>query len=80
MSTMSHADPEAPDRVPELLTIGEAADYLRMSPSWVRKATADGRLPVVKLGARVVYRRVDLADYVERLARPRRLPRREVAS
>jgi excisionase family DNA binding protein len=77
VTTMSHLDPEASDRgVPELLTIGEAADYLRMSPSWVRKATADGRLPVVQLGARVVYRRVDLAEYVQRLAGPRRVGRR----
>ena len=76
MSMTTSAIPDPAPSPPELLTISEAADYLRMSPSSVRKATADGRLPVVQLGARVVYRRVDLAEYVERLARPRRLGRR----
>lgn len=75
--------------VPELsryLSPQEAADYLRMSLSWLRKATRAGKLPRITLGWRIVYDRVDLDAFVaERKqaaawdawdARPRRRARR----
>jgi excisionase family DNA binding protein len=34
---------------------GDVAKYLKASVSWVRKATAAGRLPCVRLGAMVRY-------------------------
>ena len=49
----------------EALTVVEAADFLRLGQSTVYKMAADGRLPSVKLGGRLVFRRADLSDYLE---------------
>jgi excisionase family DNA binding protein len=68
MSTIEAPTPEAPD----LLTIPEAALYLRISASMVRRITAEGRLACVQIGTRTLYRREDLAAYVAALAAPRR--------
>ena len=46
------------------LTPAEAAEYLRMSLSWVRKATRAGALPHAQLGWRLVYDRKDLDEFV----------------
>ena len=43
-----------------------AADYTKMSLSWLRKRTAAGEIPHIKLGRRVVYDRLDLDDYMDR--------------
>jgi excisionase family DNA binding protein len=43
----------------------EAASYLRVSVSWIRKATRRGEVPSFRIGARVVYDRGDLDLYVE---------------
>jgi len=58
---MKHGNPN--DRY---LTAPQAADYLKVSLSWIRKKTASGELPHVKLGSRVVYVRDDLDDFMER--------------
>ena len=42
-----------------------AADYTKMSLSWLRKRTAAGEVPHIKLGRRVVYDRLDLDAYME---------------
>ena len=49
---------------PRYLNAQEAADYLRISVSWVRKATRSGELPHAKIGCRVIYDRTDLDEYV----------------
>ena len=36
-----------------------------MSLSWLRKKTAAGEIPHIKLGRRVVYDRKDLDEYME---------------
>ena len=59
-------------RVPEpsrYLAPQEAADYLRMSLSWLRKATRRREVPAIPIGARIVYDRVDLDGYVDQLKR-----------
>jgi excisionase family DNA binding protein len=50
-----------PDR---LLDAGEVAEMLRVPQRWVRDATRDGRLPHVKLGRHVRYRREELLAYI----------------
>ena len=52
------------------LTVTEAADELAVTERFIRKLIADGDLPAVKVGARVVrIRRSDLED----LLRPARV-------
>jgi excisionase family DNA binding protein len=52
------------------LTVAEAADELAVTERFIRKLIADGDLPAVKVGARVVrIRRTDLED----LLRPARV-------
>lgn len=49
-----------------LLNIGEAAAYLKVSESTLARMRRDKNGPVyVQLGARVVYRKVDLDKYIE---------------
>lgn len=48
----------------DLLTVEEAAAYIRMSVHWVYKASADGRLPCVKMGSRTRFRREDLDEWL----------------
>ncbi|MHC4469527.1 MAG: helix-turn-helix domain-containing protein [Planctomycetota bacterium] len=58
------SDPnQASDRY---LTAPEAAAYMKVSLSWLRKKTASGELPHSKLGHRVVYDREDLDEYIRR--------------
>lgn len=42
------AHPKAPD--PELLTVDEAAELLRVTAQTVRRWVAEGRLPALRLG------------------------------
>ena len=73
MSTIPSEHPV--DVTPELLNIAEAALFLRLSGSMVRRLTAEGKLPCVQIGRRTLYRREDLSGYVAALA-ARRRPRR----
>jgi excisionase family DNA binding protein len=60
-------------RSDDILNVEEAAQYLRMSPEWVYRASASGELPCTKLGRRTVFLRSELAAYVASLAtRPKR--------
>ncbi|KGM17256.1 hypothetical protein N867_07470 [Actinotalea fermentans ATCC 43279 = JCM 9966 = DSM 3133] len=48
------------------MTVAEAADELAVTERFIRKLIADGTLPAVKVGARVVrIRRADLEDSLE---------------
>lgn len=47
------------------LTTTEAAAYLRASKQRIHDLTSQGRLPVLKDGARCLYRTVDLDAYLE---------------
>jgi excisionase family DNA binding protein len=60
------ADRAAVDDVPPLLTLTEAAGYLRVSVRLVQRLIAQGELRVTHLGRRVLLRRVDLDALLER--------------
>ena len=47
-----------------LLTAAEAATYLRVSLVTIRRMTADGRLPVVRIGKSVRIRISDLESMI----------------
>lgn len=49
----------------EVLTVEEAAAYLRMSVHWVYKQSAAGTLPRLKLGRVVRFRRADLDAWLQ---------------
>jgi excisionase family DNA binding protein len=46
-------------------TVGEAADYLRISPKTLQRETDKGHIRVARIGRRLVYRTVDLDRYLE---------------
>lgn len=52
----------------QLLTIDEAAEYLRFSVSWVKKKTREKQIRCVKFGRHVRYRQQDLDSFVDQRA------------
>lgn len=55
--------PTPPDKAQDgLLSVRDAADYLKMSPGWLYYSG----IPFVRLGRSRRYRRGDLDSYVER--------------
>ena len=55
--------PAPPDKVQDgLLSVRDAADYLKMSPGWLYNSG----IPFVRLGRSRRYRHADLDSYVER--------------
>lgn len=52
--------------VPRYMTVPEASDYLRISPSYLRKATRAGDVACARLGQRVIYDRQELDAWVAR--------------
>lgn len=51
----------------DLMTVKEAAEYLRISVSSVGVLRKKGKLPFVKIGQRVMFRKESLAQYVANL-------------
>jgi predicted DNA-binding transcriptional regulator AlpA len=56
---MRESSPVSPDRIDEILDLAEAADFLRMSSSWIERSD----VPRVKLGRSVRYLRSELLAY-----------------
>ena len=54
------------EHYPELMTVQEAASYLRVPVSWVYERTRTRALPVRKLGRHVRIPRGELLDWVDR--------------
>ncbi len=52
-----------------LWTAEDAAAFLKMSTSWVRKRTADGTLPHVRFGASVRYKPKAIIAFADRAGR-----------
>ena len=50
----------------ELLSVEEAAEYLRISPHTLRAWLGQGRIPYVKLGGRVLFRLEDLMALINK--------------
>jgi excisionase family DNA binding protein len=57
---------------PGLLTILEAAGILRLKPSTLRAWILKRRIPFVKLGSRVFFRRADVSSLIESSTVPAR--------
>ena len=53
------------DTAPSLLNKQEAAIYLGVTPRWMTESVTLRRIPYVKLGHYVRFRRSDLDDYIE---------------
>ncbi len=47
-----------------LLNAEQAAQYLSLSTSYIRKACAANRIPFVRVGTRTLFRRVDLDEWI----------------
>lgn len=47
---------------PDVMTLEEAAEYMRMSPRWLEESD----VPRAKLGRRVVFVRVECFEYILR--------------
>jgi len=54
---------------PDLLTPKEAAHFLRISPATVHKLKGRGELKYIRMAGRIMYRREELLDFVERSER-----------
>jgi excisionase family DNA binding protein len=50
---------------PQLLDVGEVAEFLRLKPSTVRSWILKKRIPYVKLGRRVFVRRSDAQGVID---------------
>lgn len=57
------------DAVRRLLPYAYAAAYLGVSLRGMKQLAADGEVPKVEIGARVLFDRVDLDAYVDRCKR-----------
>lgn len=53
----------------DLWDVEQAAAYLKMSVHWVYKASADGRLPVIKRGRKSAFRKADLDAWLKKNTR-----------
>ena len=55
------------ERASELMTRTEAAQYLRLAPGTISnwQSTQRQKIPCIKLGGRVFYRKADLVKWIE---------------
>ena len=51
-----------------LLNAQQAAKYLNLSESYIRKATARNALPFIKIGTRVLFKKDALNEWIDRHA------------
>ena len=52
------------DKMPEILTIAEAAQYLRISLSSLYKLSQDGKIPAQKVGKHWRFHKQTLTDWI----------------
>lgn len=64
---ISNVDDAVVDPLPRLLTLDDVGDRLRVAPRTVQRYVADGRLPVVRLGGRTLFRPGDVADFLDQM-------------
>src|SRR5271165_5593254 len=73
-SYSSKAAHETPDSAGDLLTAEEVASLLRMTPAWVYAQTRRRRIPHLRLGRYVRYRREALDEWIEQVESSSSLP------
>ena len=56
---------EAGSGANDLLTIGQLADLLRVKVSWLYAQTSAKKIPFLKLGGRLRFRRADVEKWIE---------------
>ena len=56
----------------DIMTIDEVADYLRINKKTAYRLAADNKLPGFKVGGTWRFRRVDIEDWIEREASPKK--------
>lgn len=54
----------------KLLTADEAAEQLRVAPSWLYRAAKEDYFPHVKVGRYVRFRQGDITDWIRNGGRP----------
>lgn len=69
MTTIELPVPTAPPVVEPMLTYGDVAEALKVSPSTVKKLCKDGDLKAVNVGRQVRIRARDLQTYIDGLDR-----------
>jgi excisionase family DNA binding protein len=56
----------------DIMTIEEVADYLRINKKTAYRLAADSKLPGFKVGGTWRFRRMDIEDWIEREASPKK--------
>jgi len=66
MSSQNNEQPRE-EQVPELLTLQEACDLLKVHPNTLREWDRNGSLPAIRIGAKRVrrYRKEDIIKYLQ---------------
>jgi len=66
MSSQNDKKPRE-EQVPELLTLQEACDLLKVHPNTLREWDRNGSLPAIRIGAKRVrrYRKEDIIKYLQ---------------
>ena len=66
MSSQNNEQPRE-EQVPELLTLQEACDLLKVHPNTLREWDRNGSLPAIRIGAKRVrrYRKEDIIKYMQ---------------
>ncbi len=68
------------DNFPEIMTIGETAQYLRISQSSLYKLAQDGRIPCQKVGRHWRFRKETIDHWFEASPRSEHQPRSALAT
>ena len=60
-----------------LMTMPETSNYMKLSRATIERMVRDGKLPVVRIGARVLFRKKSLDEFIERAEQSPRMPKME---
>jgi helix-turn-helix protein len=75
MTGASTAESVTPGRAEKLLTVEEVAEWLRVTPAWIRAHSNGNRkpkLPSLKMGAFHRFRHEDIQTFLEELSKSTR--------
>ncbi len=60
-----------------LMTMPETSNYMKLSRATIERMVRDGKLPVVRIGTRVLFRKKSLDEFIERAEKSPRMPKME---